>query len=153
MKLMDLAGAFSDLSESVASLCCLRHYCAGCCQPERWRHCVNTDGWREWPIVSDSRQGKLELVRWTPTNTHKAFPPHVGAAVNSSIYATLLPPAAPGDQTVPAKSADHQLKSGKFKGVFRQTGYEHQSSYKDPHAIASTLYSIVRIAQQAKWKC
>jgi hypothetical protein len=37
--------------------------------------------------------------------------------------------------------------------VFRQNGYEHQSSYKDPRAIASTLYSIVRIAQQAKWKC
>jgi hypothetical protein len=40
-----------------------------------------------------------------------------------------------------------------FKGVFRQTGYEHQSSYKAPQAIASTLYSIVRIAQEATWKC
>jgi hypothetical protein len=40
-----------------------------------------------------------------------------------------------------------------FKGVFRQIGYEHQSSYKDPRAIASTLYSIVRIAQKATWTC
>jgi pimeloyl-ACP methyl ester carboxylesterase len=115
------------------------------------RNCVDATGWQDWPIVSDSRQGQLELVRWTPT--HKAFPPRVGAAVNNSSCATLLPPAAPGDQTVPAKSADHQLNSGKFKGIFRQIGYEHQSSYKDPNAIASTLYSIVRIAQQAKWQC
>ncbi len=68
-------------------------------------------------------------------------------------HATILPPSAPGDQTVLAKSADHQLKSGMFKGVFRQTGYEHQSSYKNPRAIASTLYSIVRIAQKATWNC
>ncbi|WP_056440127.1 hypothetical protein [Massilia sp. Root335] len=40
-----------------------------------------------------------------------------------------------------------------FKGIFRQTGYEHQSSYKNSAAIASTLYSIVRIAQTATWKC
>jgi hypothetical protein len=69
------------------------------------------------------------------------------------MHATILPPSAPGDQTVPARSADHQLHSGTFKSVFRQTGYEHQSSYKDPRAIASTLYSIVRIAQNASWTC
>lgn len=117
------------------------------------KNCINTAGWQDWPIVSDTKQGRLELVRWTPTNTHQAFPPRVGAAVNNSIYATIQPPGAPGDQTVPAKSADYQLNSGKYKGVFRQKGYEHQSSYKDPKAIASTLYSIIRIAQQANWKC
>jgi hypothetical protein len=69
------------------------------------------------------------------------------------VYAEIRPPSAPGDQTVPAQSADHQLNSGVFKGIFRQTGYEHQSSYKDPRAIASTLYSIVRIAQEASWQC
>jgi hypothetical protein len=74
-------------------------------------------------------------------------------AAPGPMHAMILPPSAPGDQTVPAKSADHQLNSGMFKGVFRQTGYEHQSSYKDPRAIASTLYSIVRIAQKATWNC
>jgi len=54
---------------------------------------------------------------------------------------------------VPVKSADHQRRSGMFKGLFRQSGYEHQSSYRDPRVVAATLYSIVRIAQQAKWKC
>jgi pimeloyl-ACP methyl ester carboxylesterase len=115
-------------------------------------YCSNTTGWRDWPIVHDTRQGRLEVVR--PVSDQPVTPYaetfDFGAP---SIYATLLPPNAPGDQTVPCKSADHQLRSGKFKGVFRQTGYEHQSSCKDRHVIASTLYCIVRIAQQAKWVC
>lgn len=37
--------------------------------------------------------------------------------------------------------------------IFRRRVIEHQSSYKDPRAIASTLYSIVRIAQNASWEC
>ena len=38
-----------------------------------------------------------------------------------------------------------------FKGIFRQTGYEHQASYEDDTAIACALYSIVHIAQEMKW--
>lgn len=57
----------------------------------------------------------------------------------------------PGDQTVPLHSAEHQLHSGRFKGIFRQSGYEHQDSYKDKHALQSTLYSLVRIAQTMEW--
>jgi len=117
------------------------------------KNCADPSGWEDWPIISDTRQGKVELVRWNWDHPDKAFAPRVGAAVPNSIYATLHPASAPGDQTVPAQSADHQLKSGKFRGVFRQFGYEHQSSCKDPRAVASTLYSIVRIAQKAKWKC
>ncbi|MGJ7914601.1 esterase/lipase family protein [Massilia sp. LXY-6] len=117
------------------------------------KNCADPTGWRDWPIVSDTRQGKLELVRWEFNSPNKEFVPRVGAARNNSIYATILPAAAAGDQTVPAKSANHQLDSGKFQAVFRQIGYEHQSSYKDSRAIASTLYSIVRIAQKATWNC
>lgn len=117
------------------------------------KHCGNTAGWRDWPIINDSRQGKLELARWEAGQDNTAFGPRVDLARPNSIYATLLPAASPGDQTVPARSADHQLKSGKFKGVFCQLGYEHQSSYQDPRAIACTLYSVVRIAMSAKWKC
>jgi len=96
----------------------------------------------------------LELVRWAILNpNNKALLPATDGEVPAPIHARILPPTSPGDQTVPLKSADHQLKSGKFKGIFRQTGYEHQSSFNDPKAIASTLYSIVRIAQQATWKC
>ena len=116
------------------------------------KNCVDPTGWQEWPIINDTKQGKLELVRWDPYKPNKALHPIVDEIPNS-IHASILAPTAPGDQTVPAKSSDHQLKSGLFKAVFRQTGYEHQSSYSDHRAIASTLYSIVRIAGMAVWKC
>jgi hypothetical protein len=115
------------------------------------KNCVNLAGWRDWPVIDDTMQGRLELVRPAPSETAQTLPFSDGAPV--SIYATIRLPTSPGDQTVPAKSADHQLRSKVFKGIFRQTGYEHQSSYKDPRAVASTLYSIVRIAQSATWKC
>lgn len=110
--------------------------------------CADPTEWQDWPIVGDNRQGRLEFGLW---DNMAALPFNDAAA--DPIHATILPPSAPGDQTVPVRSADHQLNSGMFKGVFRQTGYEHQSSYKDPRAIASTLYSILRIAQKATWKC
>jgi len=118
------------------------------------RHCVDPTGWQNWPIVSDTLQGRLEFTAWNQDgNANSAADLPFSDAMPGSLHALILPPSAPGDQTVPAKSADHQLHSGIFKGVFRQIGYEHQSSYKDPHAIASTLYSIVRIAQSATWNC
>ncbi|MBX9432423.1 hypothetical protein KY487_24630, partial [Ralstonia pseudosolanacearum] len=86
-------------------------------------------------IVTDTQQGALELAGTTAQR----------------IRVHLLPADGAGDQTVPLYSADHQLRSGKFKGLFRQTGYEHQSSYKDEHALCSTLYSLVRIAQTMQW--
>lgn len=116
------------------------------------KNCADPTGWQDWPIISDSRQGKVELVHWTFENTDKAFTPRVGAALNESIYAVLHCATAPGDQTVPARSADYQLESGVFKGIFRQRGYEHQSSYENRTALASTLYSIIRIAEHAKWQ-
>lgn len=66
--------------------------------------------------------------------------------------ATLLEPADQGDETVPMFSADAQLRSsGMFKGLFRQSGYEHQGSYKDDKVIRATLYSLVRVASTMKW--
>jgi hypothetical protein len=116
------------------------------------RNCGDTTGWDTWPILGDTRQGRLDLVRWDEAKPNKACARGPGATTPMPIQATILPPTELGDQTVPVRSSDHQLRSGRFKGVFRQTGYEHQGSYKDPRAVASTLYSIVRIAQQAKWK-
>jgi len=63
----------------------------------------------------------------------------------------LLDALEPGDQTVPVHSADAQFLSGKFKGVFRQTGYEHQASYSDQAAVACTIYSIFQIASTMTW--
>jgi hypothetical protein len=117
------------------------------------KNCTDLAGWHDWPILSDTKQGTVEVVRYDPDGINNIGALPFNDETPTSIYATILPPSTPGDQTVPAKSADHQLKSGVFKGVFRQTGYEHQSSYKDARAIASTLYSIVRIAQSATWAC
>ena len=115
-------------------------------------HCLDPEDWQNWPLLDDTKQGKVTLVRWDPMREHKAIPAFTDR-IPKPICATILAPTVAGDQTVPVRSADHQLKSGKFKGVFRQTGYEHQSSYKDPRAVASTLYSIVRIAQTVTWSC
>ena len=74
-----------------------------------------------------------------------------------------------GDETVPALSS---MAPGQTEvaGNFRQgdqgsgehvdtdrkgraEGYEHQDSYNDPRTQWATLYSIVKIAQEAKWAC
>lgn len=115
------------------------------------KECKDLKGWHDWPIISDSEQGKLEVARRELPITPNPYAATMARTVKASVYATLLPPDAPGDQTVPARSADHQLRSGQFKAIFRQTGYEHQSSFQDRKAIASTLYCIIRIAQQAHW--
>lgn len=63
----------------------------------------------------------------------------------------MLGAAEAGDETVPVHSADAQLTSGKFKGIFRQSGYKHQSSYSDPNVMASTMYSLFKIISTMNW--
>lgn len=91
-------------------------------------------------IESDDEQGQLRV---TDASTELECRPPFSVA--------MQPPRDPGDQTVPLHSADHQLLSGQFKGIFCQAGYEHQNSYKDERALQSTLYSLVRIAQTMQW--
>lgn len=94
-------------------------------------------------LVADSDRGTLSLV-------DPAHPARAGES-GPRFVCTMAPAADPGDQTVPMYSADHQLRSGKFKGIFRQRGYEHQNSYKDKAALDSTLYSLIRIASTMAW--
>lgn len=115
-------------------------------------NCTAATGWQNWPILGDNKQGQLRLVDWDPGAANNIASLLAEDVIPAPVFARILPASSPGDQTVPAKSADHQLHSGSFKGIFRQTGYEHQSSYKDPRAVAATLYSIIRIAQNANWK-
>lgn len=98
---------------------------------------------KSWQIVADNRQGTLRII-----DPLKPKFPGVPAAWTS---VRLLPAAEPGDQTVPTHSADHQFNSRMFKGIFRQTGYEHQSSYKNENALHCTLYSLVRIIGAMGW--
>lgn len=114
------------------------------------------EGWQDLQVISDSGSGRLELFKPSP-------PPEVNVqhSINTGIAtqatapgvlkATLGASLGLGDQTVPARSADDQLRSGKFAGVFRQIGYEHQGSYDDSGAIQSTLYSLSKIISTMKW--
>jgi len=95
-------------------------------------------------IDFDSEQGQMGMKA-------EGASTRIGHKLAEIVPVQLQPAADPGDQTVPAHSADHQLRSGVFKGIFRQTGYEHQDSYKDKGALHSTLYSLVRIAQTMTW--
>jgi pimeloyl-ACP methyl ester carboxylesterase len=117
------------------------------------KNCKDPSGWQSWSILKDNRQGTIDLMQWHPNQPNTAFNSRVGATVPEPIHATIQPPSAPGDATVPVQSADHQLKSGKFAGIFRQVGYGHQDSYKSEHVLASTLYCIVRLANKATWAC
>lgn len=105
-----------------------------------WRISRDFSGsrWKELQIIGDDEQGKLRV---RPRD-----------ARSGSHHAVVLGPAlGAGDQTVPARSADHQFTSRRLRAVFRQTGYEHQESYKDSRALSSTLYCIVRIAGEMRW--
>lgn len=114
-------------------------------------------------IVEDDLEGEIKLVTQAVYDTlpkgatQLPVETDMDGRTNVSVpyyTAKILSPREPGDETVPVYSADHQMRSKepKFKGIFRQTGYEHQDSYSNEKAVASTLYSIVRIAQQMKWK-
>lgn len=96
-------------------------------------------GWDELGILSDNRQGKLTLRDTKSDKNDKVASVALGTSTG------------PGDQTVPLRSAEHQLNSGKFKGIFRQFGYEHQNSYSDKNVLRATLYSIVRIVETMVW--
>lgn len=97
-------------------------------------------GWEQSPITYDNEQGEFHLTSTHPINKS-----------TSKIAVKIGLPVGAGDQTVPILSSDHQLSTGKVKGVFRQTGYEHQASYSDERAVNSTLYSLVRIIQNMQW--
>ncbi|GCB06709.1 triacylglycerol lipase [Ralstonia sp. SET104] len=66
---------------------------------------------------------------------------------NKLLTLNLAPAEEAGDQTVPAKASAEAVGGTHF----RQTGYDHQKSYKDANVLASVLYSIVKIANTATW--
>lgn len=103
-------------------------------------HVLDVDGLR---IASDDKQGSLRVI----DPRHPSRPGEPGP----QFVASMQPALDPGDQTVPLHSAEHQLRSSKFKGIFRQSGYEHQGSYKDESALLCTLYCLVQVAKTMTW--
>lgn len=99
----------------------------------------NKKDWDELAILNDNRRGKFTLRDPNSSKNDKVASVSLGASTG------------PGDQTVPLRSAEHQLHSRKFKGIFRQVGYEHQNSYSDNNVLKATLYSIVRLVETMTW--
>jgi hypothetical protein len=59
------------------------------------RNCADPSGWQDWPILSDTKQGKLELVRWDPNNRGKTFVERPAIASPHSINAAAMPISNP----------------------------------------------------------
>ena len=57
-----------------------------------------------------------------------------------------------GDGTVPASSGQAPLAQGgrRIRQQFRMAGFEHEGSYRHPRAQRATLYSIIKIAGNAR---
>lgn len=94
----------------------------------------------QWKVCSDSGNGSLQVLAGDTKHGN-----------SSMIKVKLGPSTGPGDQTVPARSADTQQASGRFKGIFRQHGYVHQDSYSDEKVLSSTIYCLVKIVQNMQW--
>lgn len=92
--------------------------------------------------ISDNRKGCLQVMEVNLKT---------GDRVQSPYSINMLDAAEPGDETVPLHSADAQLRSRKFKGLFRQVGYEHQASYADSKVLASTIYALFKIISTMSW--
>lgn len=115
--------------------------------------------WRNviWEIESNAKIQNLDLLEIAADDAKGklfAIDPTLPLAKNKTALQftiTLQDASDPGDQTVPLHSADAQFFSKKFKGIFRQTGYEHQGSYNNPVVLASTLYCLFQIASTMKW--
>jgi len=146
-RLLDLAKKFHTQISGTYHPLTYAHYGADSSRPswERITWHLSTGfanvNWQLLRIDSDNGQGALRLC---PPNDPNVRYPEQGQAI-------LGPAIGAGDQTVPIRSADDQLRCGKLSGVFRQTGYEHQSSYSNDKVLNATLYSIVRIAQNMVW--
>lgn len=119
----------------------------------------NRKAWKNvvWNITGTAKINDLDSLKLTNDDAKGNFYLQDPAEITPKNKTTtqwkveLLDALEPGDQTVPAHSADAQFQSGKFKGIFRQTGYEHQASYSDQAAIACTIYSIFQIASTMTW--
>lgn len=119
----------------------------------------NRSAWHRvvWKIDSDERLNDMDRLAIAMDDAkgriHLAHPsqPSMKNKNAHQFEVAMQDAAEPGDQTVPVHSADAQFQSKKFKGIFRQTGYEHQASYSNSAVLNATLYSLFQIASTMKW--
>lgn len=88
-----------------------------------------------WRLIADDSKGTLTVL-----------------AGSKKLTLVLQKPDALGDATVPSERSARLITGTTFiHGLKNEDGYEHQESYLKPQVLASMLYSIVKIAKQAKW--
>ncbi|WP_198116682.1 esterase/lipase family protein [Massilia rhizosphaerae] len=88
-----------------------------------------------WKLLTDDKKGTLTVQ-----------------AGNRVLTLKLQPMDAAGDETVPAERSARKITGTLFPhGSAKGSGYEHQGSYANSHVLTSMLYSIVKIAETAKW--
>lgn len=157
-ELIGLAGSFHDSISATYHPVSYAHYSAEVDQPSWEKVSWNLDKkyrgiqWGKLHILADKEKGDLELFEGGADAVNAdGSTPRAAPANAVSFAVTIGANGGPGDQTVPLRSSEHQLLSGKFSGIFRQVGYEHQNSYKSWPAVYSTIYSLLRVAATMKW--
>lgn len=142
--LLEEAKRFHELIDSTYHSCTYAHYSADRERPSwekvSWLLYGASSGpdWKSLVIAADDAQGSADLRK-------------KGGKASETCRLSMGPSPGPGDQTVHLRSSEHQLLSGKLKAVFRQSGYEHQMSYKDPMVLRATMFSLIRIIQTMRW--
>nr|WP_156133644.1 hypothetical protein [Massilia sp. JS1662] len=57
------------------------------------KNCADLAGWHDWPILSDTKQGRVEIVRYDPEGINNVGALPFNDEPPTSIYATILPPS------------------------------------------------------------
>lgn len=107
--------------------------------------------WNEvsWRVIDGDAAKAGDPANWTMVPGEKGDSKtgllKVRGSYGTELILKLQPPLAAADGTVPVERSASKVKA---KVKFVQRGYDHQNSYTNPDADASTLYSIVRIANE-----
>jgi hypothetical protein len=107
--------------------------------------------WNEvsWRVIDGDAAKAGDPANWTMVpgekGDNKTGLLKVRGSYGTELILKLQSPLAAADGTVPVERSASKVKA---KLKFVQRGYDHQNSYTNPDADASTLYSIVRIANE-----
>jgi hypothetical protein len=142
--LLKNAKRFHERIDATYHSCSYAHYSAEKDRPS-WEKV-------RWMLSDRSSSMDVETmtIAWDDGQGHAELRKYKGKSTETCRL-DMGPSSGPGDQTVPLRSSEHQLMSGKFKGIFRQSGYEHQASYQDPLVLRATMFSLIRIIQTMQW--
>jgi pimeloyl-ACP methyl ester carboxylesterase len=130
---------FADAIQDTFHDCTYAHYGSDPAQ-QAWNEVV-------WRVVEGDSTAAGNPLMWTPIEGEKADNAagtlRVKGVNGVALQLRLQQPDTAADGTVPVQRSADKVQA---RIKFVQTGYDHQGSYKNSGAIASTLYGIVRIA-------